>query len=521
MSPYQDQDPYYNLERDILAPARTPPLQEVKPIYESVESPLPLVRLDPSSSDSTDVEGTDAPQPPRKPRKRKRRTQPTFADGVLIRAIDPSQVELASFAERVPLESASESEEEEDDYETESGSYQMKGVVKEVRNEAAKSPTRTKDIAEAALTAIPDKEDDWPMIHTQKNHVSDETVARSIHGTAKHPPNGCSSVQTRQSPRSTLPESSHRQLNTLPPPRTRPLTVERLRLDLESAYEDDDSITKSPALGRFAITPRDVDPDIILPAMQQKSPSQSSPAASPDQRVSLPSLRTTIGHFESASAMLAGMSPGLGRPSPSQLPSIFQSPVSYQTAHPGISPPGPPSQFHFRTMTRESNTSTSSEYTSSTSATASTPVSIITQSPAASNPSSLTTVVEIDTETEPERSATQTVTDPGRNLGLMQVPELDSESESEPELDEGDQESQQHPLRARVPSVGTSTSNRLAPGSYACTFEGCTAAPFQTQYLLNSHMNVHSNTRSHFCPVKGCPRGPGGQGFKRKNEMIR
>jgi hypothetical protein len=41
------------------------------------------------------------------------------------------------------------------------------------------------------------------------------------------------------------------------------------------------------------------------------------------------------------------------------------------------------------------------------------------------------------------------------------------------------------------------------------------------QYLLNSHANVHSSNRPHYCPVKGCPRSEGGKGFKRKNEMIR
>jgi hypothetical protein len=58
-------------------------------------------------------------------------------------------------------------------------------------------------------------------------------------------------------------------------------------------------------------------------------------------------------------------------------------------------------------------------------------------------------------------------------------------------------------------------------GSYVCKVPGCTAAPFQTQYLLNSHANVHSSARPHYCPVPGCPRGQGGKGFKRKNEMIR
>jgi hypothetical protein len=64
-------------------------------------------------------------------------------------------------------------------------------------------------------------------------------------------------------------------------------------------------------------------------------------------------------------------------------------------------------------------------------------------------------------------------------------------------------------------------SRVVSGGNYPCTHEGCTAIPFQTQYLLNSHMNVHSDTRTHFCPVEECPRGPGGLGFKRKNEMIR
>jgi hypothetical protein len=58
-------------------------------------------------------------------------------------------------------------------------------------------------------------------------------------------------------------------------------------------------------------------------------------------------------------------------------------------------------------------------------------------------------------------------------------------------------------------------------GGFQCTYLGCGAQPFQTQYLLNSHANVHSSNRPHYCPVKGCPRGEGGKGFKRKNEMIR
>ncbi|KAG5927128.1 hypothetical protein E4U53_002922 [Claviceps sorghi] len=56
---------------------------------------------------------------------------------------------------------------------------------------------------------------------------------------------------------------------------------------------------------------------------------------------------------------------------------------------------------------------------------------------------------------------------------------------------------------------------------YRCTHAGCEAPAFQTQYLLNSHANVHSDARPHYCPIEGCPRSKGGNGFKRKNEMIR
>ncbi|KAF5856337.1 hypothetical protein ETB97_007521 [Aspergillus alliaceus] len=74
----------------------------------------------------------------------------------------------------------------------------------------------------------------------------------------------------------------------------------------------------------------------------------------------------------------------------------------------------------------------------------------------------------------------------------------------------------------RTPYHPHSQPNGVVPtAAYKCRHPGCNAPPFQTQYLLNSHANVHSQDRPHFCPVDGCPRGLGGKGFKRKNEMIR
>lgn len=78
-----------------------------------------------------------------------------------------------------------------------------------------------------------------------------------------------------------------------------------------------------------------------------------------------------------------------------------------------------------------------------------------------------------------------------------------------------------HSVADRMSIDGLAFSNPQDVGQYVCKFEGCRAPPFQTQYLLNSHANVHSQSRPHYCPVKGCPRSEGGKGFKRKNEMIR
>ncbi|CAI6336067.1 unnamed protein product [Periconia digitata] len=77
--------------------------------------------------------------------------------------------------------------------------------------------------------------------------------------------------------------------------------------------------------------------------------------------------------------------------------------------------------------------------------------------------------------------------------------------------------------RTLPPPVGPNIQHVPSHGSggFKCDYPGCNATPFQTQYLLNSHANVHSQTRTHFCPVRDCPRSEGGKGFKRKNEMIR
>lgn len=65
-------------------------------------------------------------------------------------------------------------------------------------------------------------------------------------------------------------------------------------------------------------------------------------------------------------------------------------------------------------------------------------------------------------------------------------------------------------------------SSKSVSGQYHCTFEGCKAAPFQTQYLLNSHSDTHTQDQLYRCPVKGCRVSESGTGgFRRKNHLIR
>ncbi|KAI1156040.1 hypothetical protein F4825DRAFT_363922 [Nemania diffusa] len=77
------------------------------------------------------------------------------------------------------------------------------------------------------------------------------------------------------------------------------------------------------------------------------------------------------------------------------------------------------------------------------------------------------------------------------------------------------------PTERTVDRMSIDSMTNPPMGQFICNYSGCNAQPFQTQYLLNSHANVHSSARPHYCPVKGCPRSEGGKGFKRKNEMIR
>ena len=249
-----------------------------------------------------------------------------------------------------------------------------------------------------------------------------------------------------------------------------------------------DSVSESPGLIGSIISPQSADSSKTLPRIQRNvSPTVLS--QSPDYKQNLPSLETALREL-SQSNEIPYTSSALAsrRRSPPQTDRYVPPPSlphAKSSSSSSLSPPRFSSNpIAWRTLSHNSSNSNSSDPTSGLSShSASTPATR--QSP----PLSVTTPQSHHQDTDQE----STPADTEFSAILPATSEL---------LDVNGQ-----------PISGTH--------GYVCTFPGCSAAPFQTQYLLNSHTNVHSNQRPHFCPVEGCSRGPGGQGFKRKNEMIR
>lgn len=418
----------------------------------------------------------------KKPKPKRKKHKASIGDTVLLTYLDPNRPDIAQEAGQKVLNSASQSEaeDEEEEVEGKDGVGAM-GVVQKSENGVHNNSSDTILTAKAALAVV--KDDDLEMVDApqdqppelKKEDVSDAPTTNGVIHHDREP-------ESSQAFTKPGPPAAKSALDVKPPPRhpRPPLVIgnERSRSE-EERHRDEDSTPISPTLAKYAMNPSDADPESILPAMQ-KSPPRSASAHSPEGTQSLPSLHTTLSGLSdpgingiSAPGPFppsAGHSPQFVRHSTFSSQTTGPSPVAYSQPSP-MSPPGYPSHpSYWRRPPTEGSTGTPSTYEGSTSASTSGPASV-------------------------QSYPTPNVQD---HRGSV-------EGSSTPQLLNG-------PLQANGPFTSS---------TFKCTYAGCTAAPFQTQYLLNSHANVHSSNRPHFCPVAECPRGPGGKGFKRKNEMIR
>lgn len=476
---------YYDPEKD--ARPSSPGLAPTQISYKPEESPPPYIPTSSSSSSSSPcvspgpAEGKGGQQGlessaflsgkknPKRKRRKKGRTRPSQGDAVLISYLDPNRPDIArEFAQRA-LNSASQSE-AEDDLERDmngDGKGEHNGRTQDNHQNSARA-TELKTTAWAALNDVM-AGDGAP----ERNVLS---ASLTMHGVVQKQgsSNGsvvqCSSLHGNQDSKTPL-----RSLNPALPLKIRPPS------EGEEDEGEDESIATSPALAKFAISAAEANPDSTLPAMQ-KSPPRSASTHSPDGTQSLPSLRTTLSQI--ADTPIVETPSGV---SPFSQNSV-QSPNLARSHHVAGNPGPSPSMY--------SNPS----------------------------PASLKDITSMSPPSYPTHSS--------HSSHWWSTPKEGSFSTASPASAPGLTSVASYPTPKDIVSPESSTSPQTLNGTlsasepftstaFKCTHPGCTALPFQTQYLLNSHANVHSSSRPHYCPITTCPRSSGGKGFKRKNEMIR
>lgn len=277
-----------------------------------------------------------------------------------------------------------------------------------------------------------------------------------------------------------VPDPYANLLDLRPPPKSTMYSMQANRSLAFQHQRSAESTKESLTLTRFAIAPTEGYLSQTLAKIQgQRSPTHSfSPP--PEAKQTLPSLKTALSSVTDASGtpwLDTAPTHQFGAASGQYGTSVPSSAYSQPSPALLMSPPRnmPTNLSFWRTTSQNSSISTQSDQASQ----------------------------RVHTNTSTPASSV-----PGLSPTSSALTPQDMATEPDTMVGEGS-----------VDGMGSQISSS-GPG-YRCSWSGCTAAPFQTQYLLNSHTNVHSNQRPHFCSVDGCPRGPGGQGFKRKNEMIR
>lgn len=484
---------YYDPDED--ARDLSPGLVPIKVNYVPEETPPPFIPISSSSSsssasapgDSNDDRHTShlSAHPPKKLKKKKKKrrrkgqTRQCYGDALLMISLDPNRPDIARQVGRHALNSASQSEAEsevEKDMSGDGNDEDEDGAGRtEEKRENRANATELKSTATAALNDVL-MDDHSPEKPLDPARLAMGAVMNGAMNGKEEPHNHCGDNGI-QLVSLNLPQDPTAASRSLQP--AVPLKIMAAPSEAKTEKEDE-SITTSPALAKFAISAAEANPDSTLPAMQT-SPPRSASTHSPDGTQSLPSLKTALSQI--ADRPLAETPNGVSPfpQNPAQSPTMARSPYINGTVGPSpslYSHPSPSSSKDLTSMSPPGYPSNPSHWRSTTkegSYTAASPASTATLSSVTSYPTSKDI-------TSPESIAT---------------PQMLHDSS--------------------LPAANGTLPSTL----FKCTHPKCNAPPFQTQYLLNSHANVHSSSRPHFCPVKICPRSMGGMGFKRKNEMIR
>lgn len=486
---------------------RSPGLKPVHPKATPSPSPPPFVAQSVTISTSPDVSPPSSSRRRKKPNRRK--TQPSQGDTVLIGFMDPNRPDIARQVGEKALNSESGSDADDEEMESEEPS----------KPNTVQQNTRALDLEATARIAL-------------------QTTV--IGGTA---PPGKDAAQTHrdsvvESQLESLPRPNLAPSNPGPSPSANGVRINGNSVDSKLAIEssskleatspnvtggravsfangyppDNDSLATSPTLRELAIPESKGSPSQKLPALQNpNSPSRDGPTGSPNQERRLPSFRHLSELAETA------------------INEQNESRTNGFPHRPSISSTGQSPPLINRTFSISSQRSPATGFPSLSSAT----------SPLSANSEFSPQDPFIRSGAHSIFSSTRRPSQASENgppfSGTLPSASVTDGYQSSDTLSPG---SQPTPIENRTHrmSLDSALSSRTLPlptgsliqhipahgsGGFKCDHPGCTAPPFQTQYLLNSHANVHSQSRPHYCSVAGCPRGEGGKGFKRKNEMIR
>ncbi|KAG9189531.1 hypothetical protein G6011_06399 [Alternaria panax] len=442
---------------------------------------------------------------------RKIRTRPTQADWVLIREMDPNRPDIALKASEQALNSDSDSDQgpgSGDDDMPDADSPNAATAPSVSNHGQSVPPTTRLAHQQPALLEVLDSAPDPKATATHRDSVIEDEVIRPFGLAADRRTSQASAVHI-------APNGMRSDINGAN--RTPSISTALSNVSLQppnqspNGFSQEHDSATSPGLRQLTIPQSRGLPVDTLPALQAPSPARDAAAGSPNQQ--LPSFRHMDDIARSATSdHEATRSNSISFPHRPSVSSVGQSPTSIGRAlsissHSPVAPFPPlgassPMSAHELSHRGDLFLRTTGGGAFGTDARR--------PSHAASDNSPYTATLHSASTSDSYQSSD------GLSPGTQPTP-------IEPR--------QRHmsldgALASRVlpPPLNSGLQQQSTPhivGYFKCDYPGCTAAPFQTQYLLNSHTNVHSSNRPHYCPVKDCPRGEGGKGFKRKNEMIR
>jgi hypothetical protein len=412
--------------------SRSPLLEPQTISYKPVESPPPFLPDD-SSSSSLEASSPPAGGPGKKSsKKRRKKTQPSLGDTVLISYLDPNRPDIAKLAGEETINSASQSEAEG------SGDEEMGDPPNQpASDQVSNAPNTLAKIAQETL----EKCDPPVTSHQERSRVPELAEV-----------NGLNNSHVKKESSEVIDSKESDALDVLkglsqgsPDGRRTP----KLKTTPEEEKPGEDSLATSPNIGRFTIPASEASPMQTLPAIQ-KSPPRSASASSPGGTQSLPSLQTALAEQD---VQMNGTSPVARATYP--LPLSGQSPPLNRGDR-QIQAHFPPPQPHAPPPYAQLSPQSGKEMQG--------------MSPPGSTHPQLFRSSKPDTPFTPSTVSDQQPTPQSEGSNAYPTPiehRMSIDTERPPHLN------------------GAPIANGpFSPTGFKCNYPGCTAAPFQTQYLL-------------------------------------